>query len=210
MSTAVMTSPTTSRGLTAKGRATRLRIVSVASQLMLEQGVEHTTIEDIQAAAKVSASQLYHYFSDKGALTLAVIDHQTDAVLDIHHEVLDRLDSFEALQEWRDQIVGIVKANDCVGGCPLGSLASGLNEIDPAARAALTGSFGRWESLLRTGLRHMRDNGELRADADTDVLALSLLSALQGGLLLSQTRRETAPLEAALDMAIAYLRTLSR
>ena len=51
--------------LTAKGRATRARIVRVASELMLEQGVARTTIEDIQEAAGVSTSQMYHYFADK-------------------------------------------------------------------------------------------------------------------------------------------------
>jgi AcrR family transcriptional regulator len=69
------------RTFTAKGIATRERIVDAASILILEHGVEAAKLEDIQAAAHVSASQLYHYFEDKSALILAVIDHQTEAVL---------------------------------------------------------------------------------------------------------------------------------
>ena len=53
----------------------------------------------------------------------------------------------------------------------------------------------------------MRARGDLREDADTDTLALALLTALQGGLLLTQTRRETAPLRAGLDTVLAYIRT---
>ncbi|MBE7188960.1 MAG: TetR/AcrR family transcriptional regulator, partial [Jatrophihabitans endophyticus] len=49
--------------------------------------------------------------------------------------------------------------------------------------------------------------GTLRADADTDRLALALLAALQGGLLLTQTRRTTAPLETALDTTIELIRS---
>src|SRR5262249_1279572 len=59
---------TSDHRLTKKGQATRDRIVAAASQLMLEQGVARTTIEDIQAAAGVRASQLYHYFAGKDAL----------------------------------------------------------------------------------------------------------------------------------------------
>src|ERR1700709_844572 len=98
----MITSSTTPgiRHFTSKGLATRQRIVDAASTLILEHGVESAKLEDIQAAAHVSASQLYHYFTDKSALILAVIDHQSEAVLGMHRVVLDRLDGFEALEEW--------------------------------------------------------------------------------------------------------------
>ena len=202
------TAATGVRNFTAKGLATRDRIVDAASTLILEHGIEAAKLEDIQSAAHVSASQLYHYFKDKSALILAVIDHQTDVVLGVHRPVLERLDSFEALQEWRDVIVTSIESQHCVGGCPLGSLASGLAESDPRARVALANSFAEWEILLRVGLERMRDHGELRGDVDTESLAVSMLASVQGGLLLSQTRRDSAAVRAAVDTAIAYLRTL--
>jgi hypothetical protein len=52
----------------------------------------------------------------------------------------------------------------------------------------------------------MRARGELRPDADTGRLALMLLAAAQGGLLLTQVRRDTDALEAALDGAIDQIR----
>jgi TetR/AcrR family transcriptional regulator, transcriptional repressor for nem operon len=158
----------------------------------------------------VSASQLYHYFEDKSALILAVIEHQTEAVLGAHRPVLELLDSFEALQEWRNLIVESIEQRHCIGGCPLGSLVGGLAESDPLARAALARSFAEWERLLRVGLETMRDHGELRADIDAESLAVSILASVQGGLLLSQTRRDAAAVATALDMAIAYLTTLRR
>jgi hypothetical protein len=51
----------------------------------------------------------------------------------------------------------------------------------------------------------MRDRGELPDDADVDGLALGTLAALQGGLLLTQAKRDVAPLEAALDLAIGQI-----
>jgi TetR/AcrR family transcriptional regulator, transcriptional repressor for nem operon len=196
------------RAFTAKGLATRSRIVDAASALILDHGVEAAKLEDIQAAAHVSASQLYHYFEDKSALILAVIDRQTESVLGAHRPVLERLDSFDALEEWRDLIVASIESRHCVGGCPLGSLAGALAESDPIARAALANSFAEWERLLRVGLGRMRDRGELPAGVDTESLAVSILASVQGGLLLSQTRRDSAAVRAAVDMAIAYLKTL--
>ncbi|WP_172582591.1 TetR/AcrR family transcriptional regulator [Subtercola boreus] len=156
----------------------------------------------------VSASQIYHYFTDKSALILAVIGHRTDTVLGTHRAVLERVDSFDALEEWRNTIVASVEAQNCAGGCPLGSLVSATAETDPTARAALAESFSQWERLLHTGLQAMRDRGELRADTNTEPLAISMLASIQGGLLLSQTHRTTTALSTAIDTTIAYLKTL--
>ncbi|MGQ4444728.1 TetR/AcrR family transcriptional regulator, partial [Streptomyces violaceoruber] len=42
--------------------------------------------------------------------------------------------------------------------------------------------------------------------ADPDRLALALLTALQGGLLMTQTRRDTIALEAVLNTMIDHIR----
>jgi AcrR family transcriptional regulator len=193
--------------LTRKGRATRERIVTAAAKLMFELGVAGTSLEDVQVAADVSSSQIYHYFRDKRALVRAVIACQTDAVLGAQQPLLGRLDSVAALRQWRDLIVGLQRERHCEGGCPIGSLAGELAEVDPAARADLAVGFLRWEAAIRAGLQAMRDRGEL--DADPERLATAVLAALQGGLLLTQVRRDTSALEAGLDMAIDHIASMS-
>jgi TetR/AcrR family transcriptional repressor of nem operon len=188
--------------LTRKGHATRERLVDAAATLMYEQGVAATSTQAVQAAAGVSASQLYHYFSDKRALVRAVVAKQSAAVVGRHRLMLAELDSFEALQGWRDAVVELQRRRNCEGGCPLGSLASELAHADADLRADLADAFGAWEQALSAGLSSMRTRGELRPGADTDRLALALLAALQGGLLLTQTRRDTVALEIVLDTMI--------
>jgi len=167
-----------------------------------------TAIEDIQEAAAVSTSQMYHYFADKGDLVAAVIDLQTDQVLSVQHLGLDHLECIDDLRRWRDIIVDMMRGLGCVGGCPIGSLASDLSETDPLARAQLARSFAQWENMIHDALTVIAARGELPADTDIDQVALAMLAAVQGGLLLSQVRRNTAPLEAAVDTMIVYLRTL--
>lgn len=188
--------------LTQKGHATRERIVHAAATLMYEQGVAATSTQAVQAVAGVSASQLYHYFSDKRALVRAVVAEQSAAVVGRHRLMLGELDSFEALQGWRDAVVELQRRRNCEGGCPLGSLASELADTDADLRGALVDAFGAWERALSAGLSSMRTRGVLRPGADTDRLALALLAALQGGLLLTQTRRDTVALETVLDAMI--------
>jgi AcrR family transcriptional regulator len=194
--------------LTAKGKATRERIVAAASELMLLRGVARTTIEDIQEAADISTSQMYHYFADKDDLVAAVIDFQSDNVLGVQHLGLDRIETIEDLHRWRDIMVNLVRGLGCAGGCPIGSMANELSEWDPVARARLARSFAEWESMIRDGLVAVAARGELAESADVDRIALAMLAGIQGGLLLSQVRRDSAPLEAAVDTMIDHVSRL--
>jgi AcrR family transcriptional regulator len=195
--------------LTRKGRATRSRIVAAASELMFLRGVAGTSTDDVRQAAGVSTSQIYHYFRDKTALVRAVIAYQTEQILDAQQPLLGRLDSMEALRAWRDLLVDLQRERQCEGGCPIGSMAGELSETCPEMRPDLVEGFGRWEAGIRDGLRAMHDRGDLNAGADPDELALATLAALQGGLLLTQVRRETAPLEAALDTVLNHIASLT-
>jgi TetR/AcrR family transcriptional regulator, transcriptional repressor for nem operon len=200
------TSPS-SRPLTRKGQQTRQRIVDAAAGLIFRQGVAHTTIEDVQAAAEVSSSQLYHYFDDKPALVRAVVDHQADTMVG-GQENFD-FSTLDGLRAWRDFVIAAQREHHCIGGCPIGSLGGQLAETDPDARAHVAEGFKRWEAEIQSGLREMHARGELPPDTDPDTLALALLAALQGGLLLTQVKRDTKPLEAALDTMIELVARLS-
>ena len=194
--------------LTRKGQATRDRIVAAAAQLIFENGVAATSNEEVMAAAGVSSSQLYHYFADKQALVHAVIAHQSDTIIAAQQPLLGKLDSIEALRAWRDQAVAIQRRLRFKGGCPIGSLAGELAECDEGAREAIAAGFARWESAIGEGIGAMHERGELPAEVDPDGLALALLAAHQGGLVLTQVRRDTSALEAVLDAIIDHVAEL--
>lgn len=194
------------RRLTRKGQQTRQRIISAAADLIFEHGVATTTIDDVRAAADVSSSQLYHYFDDKPALVRAVIEHQADTIVG-GQETFD-LSSLDGLRAWRDWVIEHQRELNCNGGCPIGSLGSELAETDPEARAQVAEGFKRWEATIQSGLREMHARGRLIPDTDPDTLALALLAALQGGLLLTQIERDTKPLEAALDAMLELIARL--
>jgi TetR/AcrR family transcriptional repressor of nem operon len=191
--------------LTAKGQATRERIVRAAADLMFRHGVAGTSTPAVRDAAGVSSSQIYHYFADKDALTRAVIAHQTQTIVGSQTALLSRLDSLPALHAWRDVVVQAQRDLGHVGGCPLGSLSSELSDRDSTARAALADGFAQWADAIRSGLQHMIDSGVLRPGADAGRLSLAMLAAVQGGLLLAQAQRDTAALEAGLDTVIAQI-----
>jgi TetR/AcrR family transcriptional repressor of nem operon len=191
--------------MTPRGAATRARIVEAAADLVHARGVSGTSLDQIMEAGNVSKSQLYHYFADKDALMLAVIEFQTSRVVGFQATYLDRVVSLAGLRDWRDAAVAMTRATNGWGGCPIGSLASELSDRSESARTLLARGFERWVAKLSEGLQTMRARGEIRSDADCDELATAVIAALQGGILLAQASRATRPLELALDMAIAHI-----
>jgi AcrR family transcriptional regulator len=189
---------------TTKGQATRARIIEAAANLVLEGGVAHTSLDDVGAAARVGKSQIYHYFSDKSALVGEVVARQTETILGA--PVLSQLDTWESWQRWRDELVLDQQLGSCAGGCPIGSIANELADVDEASRILLVDSFDRWERTFREGIMRMQAAGLISHGAAVHSLAAAVLASLQGGLLLCKTRKSTAPLEAALDGAISLLR----
>jgi len=189
-----------------KGRATRERILQAAAELVAEKGAAGMSLDDVRARTGASRSQLYHYFEDRVDLIHAVIDVTADAVLDRQGELLDQLDSWAGIDRWFDTLVQDQIDRQARGGCPIGCLAGQLAESDPDARAAIAAGLDRYEAHLRDGLTRMKARGKLRKDADPAALAIATMASMQGGLLLTQVRRDPNQLRIALDAARNNLR----
>jgi len=192
---------------TAKGRATRKRIVAAAAALISERGVAETSLDDVIERAGVSKSQLYLYFEGRAALLREVVAHNADLVLEAQEPHLDSLESWKAIRAWLDALVELQVTAGARGGCPVGSLVGQLAEADEQTRNVLADAFARWEEPLRRGLRSMQERGKLDRRAQPDRLATATLAAIQGGLVLTQSRRDPSQLAVAVEAAYAHLRT---
>ncbi|MFD8571063.1 TetR/AcrR family transcriptional regulator [Streptomyces sp. NPDC059639] len=191
--------------LTAKGRATRGRIVEGAAEVLREQGVSLTTLDDIRARTGTSKSQLFHYFpGGKDELLLAVARFEADRVIEDQQPHLGRLDSWESWQAWRDVVV---RRYELQGDhCPLGALFLQVGRSSPGARAIVTELMRQWQAELARGVRAVQAAGLVRASLDADRTAGALLAGIQGGVTIMMSTGDSTHLRAALDTGIAYLR----
>jgi AcrR family transcriptional regulator len=202
---------TNAQPATVKGRETRSRIVRAATELVAERGTAGTSLDDVRTRARASKSQLYHYFADRDDLLRAVAQAVSDEVVDGQSELFEHLDTVDGLRSWADALVSIQQARGARGGCPIGSLAGQIAERDEGVRLALGDGLDRWEAPIREGLERMAARGELGPDADPGALAQRTLAAVQGGLVLTQIRRDPNQLRSALDGALeAILRARVR
>jgi AcrR family transcriptional regulator len=192
---------------TRKGLATRSRIIGAATDLMFQQGVAGTSMEDLRSTALVSGSQISHYFQGKRELTRQVIASRRNDVIAFHTQPqLGALDSLQALQAWADACVADADTVYRRGGCVYGSLAGELLEAHDDLLDDLAAGYDQWLELFRAGLTAMREHGELRSDADPRHLAVALVVAHQGGAMITHATGSAEPMRAAVTAAVDYVR----
>ncbi|QNE17826.1 TetR/AcrR family transcriptional regulator [Kribbella qitaiheensis] len=193
------------RALTAKGAATRQRIVEGAALLIREQGVPNVGLEDIRMATATSKSQLFHYFpAGKADLMLSVAAHEAELVIAEQMPHLGDLTSWRKWQAWRRRVVQIYDAQR--QRCTLSALTAQLGTGDPATREIVTTLLDRWQGYLVAGVQALKDSGEADPGIDPLVAATSILTAITGGAGMLQATDRISYLDIALTDTIEGLR----
>ena len=160
----------------------RQRLVEGARLLLRQQGVEKTTLADIAQAADVPVGNVYYYFKTKDELVQAAIDAQAQdietalASFDRHRTPKARLKAFVKLLTAQREVAARY-------GCPHGTLCSELNKRDDGLGQAGTKLMQLWIDWAEQQFRAMG-----RRDARD--LAVALIAAYQGIMLLTNTFRE--------------------
>src|SRR6201996_7617365 len=191
------------RRLTAKGRATRDRILQVAAELILREGLSTLNMDTLRKAASVSGSQLAHYFADKQALIRAVVVRQLHVVLDFHRQPkLGALNTFDDFERWIDLNMRYLRRIGYTGTPTYHALAGQLGKLDSATRATLASGYRQWIELLERAIQQMKDRGVVVGHADPRRLALVIVSAHQGGATLPFSYRDDWPHADAVRFAV--------
>ncbi|WP_179466571.1 TetR/AcrR family transcriptional regulator [Mycolicibacterium vinylchloridicum] len=191
--------------LTAKGRATRQRIIEGAAAEIRSRGVALTTLEDVMSRTSTSKSQLFHYFpAGKEQLLLAVAVFESQMVLDDQQPFLGALTSWAAWQRWRDSVVDRYRRQG--QNCPIAVLMSEIGRTTPGAEAVTAELIARWRAAIATGIRAMQAQGKVPDSVDAERAAAALLAGIQGGVGIMLATGDLTFLEAALDEGIDALR----
>ncbi|MCI2424097.1 TetR/AcrR family transcriptional regulator [Saccharopolyspora sp. K220] len=193
--------------LTARGAATRARIIEGAAHELRQHGVA-VTLDHIMAKTGTSKSQLFHYFpGGKEQLLLAVAEHEATCMLDDQQPFLSDLTNWEHWLAWRDAIVQRYRSQG--GTCPLAVIMTEIGQSTPAARAITASLVEEWERGVAKGIRSMQDSGLVDRSIDVDRVARGIIAGIQGGVSIMLATGNVAYLEAALDAAINELRGFS-
>src|SRR6266566_1841700 len=166
-----MTTKTAENGKVREGRSTREAILKAASRLMHVHGYNHTSLDDVLRESGVGKGNFYYYFRSKEELGFAIIDRLVHGFAE---RTLDpafadaHADPVAQIHDFLDRLLENQRQRKCVGGCPMGNLASELSDVHEGFRQRLAQIFAEWRRTLTEALARGQARGELRADCNPE------------------------------------------
>ncbi len=194
------------KSTTPKGERTRQTILSTAARLVQLHGVAATSLNDVIEASNTGKSQIYHYFQSKDDMIQQVLSYRAHDFEERLAPMLERLESWEDVRSWFALALEEQRQQGFVGGCPFGTMAAEVADREEPLRLELNAFFRRWIAHIARGLGNLQVRGLLSETADLQNLAITVLASLEGGMLLSKTLKDEAPLRFALDSAMIVLK----
>lgn len=184
----------------AEGRVVgpRDRMIRSAAQLIRRQGVSGTGVREIVADANAPRGSLQHYFPEgKSQIVSEALMMMGGVAARRVGRELDRLEVrkpsallWAIVDDWRDDLT----REGYAAGCPLVAAAADTASSSEQVRRAIADAFALWQAPLVDGLAKLGMPAE-RADR----LALLVLSALEGAIVLARIRRDLTPLDVLVD-----------
>ena len=161
-------------------------------------------MDEVLADSASGKSQLYHYFADRQDLVRAVVDRQRQQVL-AGQPHLTSVRSWDDLEAWAGEVIAIHSTDAGPLACPLGSLAA-ETRADPVLRQAVADAFDSWLDALTAALATLQQAGEVTTRTEARSLAVRVLSALQGAMLLGSTLNDAAIVADVVRAQLAAIR----
>lgn len=180
----------------------RERLIESAASLFHRKGLATTSLADIAKHADIPIGNVYYYFKAKEELALAVVEKRKQQ-FDAAYALLE-----EAIEDPRQRLVEAVKSfgNErdqyAKYGCPIGRIIEDADvSIDNVAKAAaeIFSGFVNWAERQLAQLGHTEDARKY---------AISLMSGIQGAILISKSFGNPQILSDEVERLTVWLQSL--
>jgi TetR/AcrR family transcriptional regulator, transcriptional repressor for nem operon len=191
-----------------EGRSTREAILEAATRLMHVRGYQHTSLDDVLRESGVGKGNFYYYFRSKEDLGYAILDQ---LVAGFQQRTLEPCFAdadgarLHQIRCFLDRVLDAQRRSKCVGGCPMGNLASELSDVHEGFRARLVSVFTAWRARLTAALVEAQARGEVVAACRPESVAHFLVAGLEGGILLAKVSKDISVLEQCVSELKRYL-----
>jgi TetR/AcrR family transcriptional regulator, transcriptional repressor for nem operon len=182
-------------------------IIGHAFKLFFRRGFKGVSVEDVAEAAGMKKANVFHYYPDKEALGLAVLDRGAQTMKERFSSFLakGKGDPIRAVDSLFAGMISEMDDTCCECGCFVGNAAQELSDDNEPFRQRIARTIGEWMVELKDLLARHRSAGYFRPSLDPEAVAQAILSMYEGAILISKAARDTHALESARRMAVEYL-----
>jgi AcrR family transcriptional regulator len=176
--------------MTAAGEHTRAKMVRGAAELLRERGYSGTGFREVIEITGAPRGSIYHHFPDgKAQLAGEAVEYVGALARDAISAPFEEADPIGALRTFVELWRRDFERSGYRAGCPIAAVAVENHDEAPELLDAAAGAFGRWRVAFADCLRRAGAD-EARAES----LAVLVVSAVEGAIVLSRAERDSAPL----------------
>lgn len=166
-------------------------MIETTARLLWSQGLRATGMSQIVAESQAPRGSIYFHFPGGKEQLAAEALRSAGAVMTANiREALTHRNARTAIKKFVESYAREMRESDFRHGCPIATVALEASTTSEPIRAVCAEVFGEWEALLA---QRLEQDGFGKKPARK--LAAVILSALEGAMILSRSRRSTEPLE---------------
>ncbi|MPR35732.1 TetR/AcrR family transcriptional regulator [Salmonirosea aquatica] len=189
-----------------KSEKTRQYILEKTAPLFNKKGYAGTSLSDITDTTGLTKGSIYGNFSNKDEVALAVYEYSTGLLTGILNRAINEKntapDKLIAMTEfYRDHWPGIFGN----GGCPMLNAAIEADDGPPFLQTCVQASFANWEKKIVNILETGEKKGEIRQGIVAADYASTIITQIEGGIMLAKITGNTRHLILALDRLVKMI-----
>lgn len=171
-----------------KADRTKAFIIEKASDLFNIKGYSATTLADIIAVTGLSKGCIYGNFENKEEIALAAFDYSCRLIFQLYEdEISDAYTYHERLIGYAKVHIKITKGLFKKGGRSIRNIAFETDETHPLLKKKAALGFQQWQRKLELQIEGGIATGEFKKNAAIGRIAFSIISIVEGGLMVART-----------------------
>lgn len=176
-----------------------------AMHLFWEKGYDATYISGLIETMGISRSTLYDSFGDKDALFKLVLEHYKNYGSQKRNLLFSGINAKASLTSFFYQHIEKCYSDEIPKGCIITNSSLLIGKIDPAIEEILINDFNELEKVFKQVIEEGKRKGEISQEADTELVAYSLLSLNHSLNIMSKYKKEKKLAYRLVDKTIADL-----
>ncbi|TWV92976.1 TetR/AcrR family transcriptional regulator [Chitinophaga pinensis] len=192
-----------------KAEKTRQFIVEKTAPIFNTKGFAGTSLSDMTEATGLTKGSIYGNFANKDEVAVASFDFNLLKLRTYISSEEEKATTIKEKLKVRTRIFGDERpVSYPAGGCPLLNTATEADDTHPELRARVVDALETWKDrtvrMIETGIK----NGEIAADTDAEQVALTLMSMIQGAIMISRTTAKRSYGKSVMEVAQRYIDSL--
>jgi AcrR family transcriptional regulator len=193
-----------------KAEKTRQFIVEKTAPIFNTKGYAGTSVSDMTEATGLTKGSIYGNFANKDEVALASFDYNLRKLKTYINEEEDKAATIKEKLMVRTRIFdeGRSRLAYPLGGCPILNTATEADDTHPLLKEKVVEAIDAWKDRTIKFVREGIKKKEIAPDVNAEQVALTLISMIQGAIMVTKATGKLQYGRSAMEVARKYIEAL--